>query len=172
MTNTITSSIEGFDEADRALAGVEPFLRRKLADRAVRRAAGKTRSSIRKEAPKGDGIGGEEGFPELKKEIKAVVRKYDKLTLAVIGPTVEARQAHLVEFGHKMVVGGTISSGDPARTRKAKDPNRTGKGRVVGLVEPKPFVRPGAEKSKPQVERTMVDVLKQLASEYPEWQAL
>lgn len=117
-------------------------------------------------APKGDGLGGESGFPDLKKSVKSKVvtpRGQEDLVIAIVGTDPEARQASLVEFGHKMVVGGTIPSGTPARVREASDPEKTGKGRVIGNVEPHPWFRPSYEASKPEIERIVIDELGELA---------
>jgi hypothetical protein len=60
----------------------------------------------------------------------------------------------LVEYGHRMVVGGTVAriSGKQAgKAPKAKRQGMTGKGRVVGQVEPHPWISIAFERSSAQM---------------------
>ena len=45
--------------------------------------------------------------------------------------------AHLIEFGHDIVRGGTL----PKWRKKARNPKRTGKGKVYGHTQPNAFMR-------------------------------
>jgi HK97 gp10 family phage protein len=86
----------------------------------------------------------------LRKKTKTY--KADGSVVTIVGGKFpEAAHAHLVEFGHRMVVGGTVS-----RLKKqwsASRSSRTGKrggGRVVGFVPAKPFMRPAYDATKGQ----------------------
>jgi len=164
---SVIVSVEGADEIDRNLARVSIELRGRLLQRALRRAAAHGRKETRRRAPKGDGVGGDSDFPDLKKSVKSkVLPAKGETVVAIVGTAPAARQAHMVEFGHKMVVGGTISSGDPARVRPATDPKRTGKGRVIGSVQPHPFVRPSFDAAAPAIERILIDELAKLVDRF------
>ena len=64
------------------------------------------------------------------------------------------RHAHLIEFGHRIVSRGTVSqvrwrikktTGEAVArsyTPKARNADRTGKGRVHGMTTPRPFMSP------------------------------
>lgn len=72
--------------------------------------------------------------------------------------------AHLVEFGHKLVVGGTLK-GSGGKTRTARNRFRTGKGRVIGFVSSRPdstkgFFRKGIEISEKKVQEAMFKSIK------------
>ena len=63
----------------------------------------------------------------------------------------EAPHAHLVEFGHRMVVGGTVERLRGGTTPLSKQTGKRGGGRVVGFVKAKPFMRPAFDSTKGQV---------------------
>lgn len=70
---------------------------------------------------------------------------------------------HLHEFGHRIVVGGTTARVGGKRHGKAdaaKDRSRTGKGRVVGFVPPRPHLRPGLRNNQDKVFSTCKTELK------------
>ena len=63
---------------------------------------------------------------------------------------------YLVEAGHKAVLGGTLPpslSSPSGRNRKAKDPRRTGKGRIVGHAQPKQFLQPAVKAKQGAVDK-------------------
>lgn len=90
--------------------------------------------------------------------------------------------AHLVEFGHRIVAGGSLrnsynltlqdtgkksKSGKTLRRWKRSSVKATGKGSLTGHVAPRPFLRPALDKNKSQVKSTMrrglSDALKQVS---------
>jgi len=131
----------------------------KVVKQAIRKGAAVIRKAMRGEAPR-DETG------QLKKSIK--VRRFKarrgRGIFAQIGSDPRVfNHAHLVEFGHRMVLGGTISSG--GRVRKADNPDRTGKGRVVGFVGPTPFARRTyAKVDGPVIEKARQEIIKKIES--------
>jgi len=156
--NRVEVSAEGVDEIDRQLQRLEVEVRQKAMRRAIRKMANRGVRVTRAMVPDNVSGGGDPSFQELKQAIKAkVIVRGDAFT-AIVGPTVQAQHAHLLEYGHQMVLGGTIDSG--GRVRRAKDPDRTGKGRVIGFVEPSPFVRPSFEIVSQEMEGVLLDELR------------
>jgi len=71
-----------------------------------------------------------------------------------------APHAMLVELGHRQVTGGTVARSNGRLRGTAKNKKRTGKGKVVGFVAPRPFLRPAFETEKDNVLRRYRDKLK------------
>ena len=127
------------------------MLQRGAVDKALR-AAGKVVAKRAKElCPRSSKTGTREGWSKqtagsrtgtkpLAETIGVVVRKYDTVSVAVVGPQHPAGAlGHLVEYGHRMVVYG----------------HDTGR-----RVQPKPFMRPAADETKGEQEAAMLRVLK------------
>lgn len=79
----------------------------------------------------------------LKKSIGRVrvpLAKAREIGMVKLGPRVRGQykgfHGHLVEFGHRLVVGGSLPG------NKARNPARQGKGRVIGRVKPYAFLAP------------------------------
>jgi len=68
--------------------------------------------------------------------------------------TASAPHANLVEYGHNMVVGGSMPG------RKATKIERSGTGRIVGHVAPRPFLRNALKAEKKNAERIIMDKVK------------
>jgi len=66
----------------------------------------------------------------------------------------DAPHAHLIEYGHLLVKGGSISP------YKAKNRANTGKGVVVGIVAPIPFLRDAVADNKSQGEQIISNEIK------------
>jgi len=119
----------------------------------VGRAAGMAMTPVLKDARKRVPV--EEGDlkESLAKKRKQYVRR--RTCWVGVGPSGKTgQQGWLVEYGHRIVVGGTtarISGRDKGKTPKAANQANTGKGRVVGMVPPKPFLRPAFEANKAKV---------------------
>jgi len=144
VSETISVSTEGTEEIDRQLARLEVEVREKALGRAMTRAAARGRKLTRDATPRNQGTGGDPQFPDLRKEIKSKVVHRGERWTAIVGASVQARHAHLVEFGHRMIVGGTIASG----------------GRMIGFVEPHAFVRPSFEQFQPESEQILLEELR------------
>jgi len=132
----------------------------KVVKQSVRRGAAVIRKAMRGEAPR-DKTG------KLKKSVKVrrfKYRKRDGSIIARIGSDPRIfPHAHLVEFGHRVVLGGTISSG--GSVRPAKDTDNTGKGRVVGFAQPQPFARRTYAKVEgPVIEKARQEIIKKIES--------
>jgi len=138
----VTVSIEGLDEVDRQLARIGIEVRGKALTTAIRKAANAGKRQAQAAAPVGTEPSGE--FPPLKESIKTKVVERGERIVAIIGPDSKARHAHLVEYGHRMVVGGPLKSG----------------GRVVGFVEGRPWFRPARDRAVPETERIFLEELR------------
>jgi hypothetical protein len=94
------------------------------------------------------------GKPKLKDQMRATSRIYPrrKVIVGVAGPQYpKGAHGHLVERGHRVVAGGSVTRiGKFAHkiVSDAKRVARTGKGRVVGQVAGKPFLEPAADRTK------------------------
>ncbi len=61
---------------------------------------------------------------------------------------------HLIEMGHRIVVGGTaarVSGSRAGQIAAAQKAARTGKGRVVGFIPAQPHLRPALRENKTKV---------------------
>lgn len=157
---SVKVSVEGAEEIDRQLGRLPIELRERTLKKALNRAG---TIGVREARNRVDPsvTGGDPEFAPLKKQINKRAMKSRELKSGEVGTVVRvvSRHAHLVEYGHRAVLGGTIASGSPARIRKAKDPERTGKGRVIGFVEPHPFFRPGQIAAGPQIDREVISAV-------------
>ena len=100
----------------------------------------------------------------LYKSIKAVVRTYPGRVVVVMGPerktvTINGKKknaanyASLVEFGHRMVRGGTLPREGKRRTHRHA-------GRQVGTVRAKPFMRPAWMQTRVQAQMIMASEMR------------
>lgn len=68
-----------------------------------------------------------------------------------VGPRIKGGykgfHGYLVEEGHRVVLGGSLPSSQTKSGRQypAKDPARTGKGRIVGKAQKHPFFQPAVD---------------------------
>lgn len=162
---SVSVSVEGGAEVDRMLGLLPITLRDKTLQRAMRKAAEAGRKKAKARAPKGNGVGGDSRFPDLGKSVKSKTWAKGTVVVGIVGTAPEAVQAHLVEKGHRMVVGGTVPSGKNNRIRKATDPDKTGKGTVIGDVAPHPWFRPSYDEAAPEIEQILLDELEMLVDD-------
>lgn len=162
---SVRVSVEGGAEIDRMLGLLPVTLRDKTLLRAVTKAAAAGRQKAKAKAPSGNGVGGDPRFPNLAASVKSKTWTKGTVVVGIVGTAPEAVQAHLVEKGHRMVVGGTVPSGKNNRIRKAANPDKTGKGRVIGDVAPSPWFRPSYEEAGPEIEQTLLDELEMLVDD-------
>jgi len=157
MNITIGFSKQELAKIAKSLKKFEKKQAHKIVKKAIRKGSNKIKSAMRANAPKEDGT--------LKKSIKVKMRSKPGFTTGRIGTDPRVfPQAFLVEFGHKLVLGGTISSG--GRVRPAKNNDRTGKGRVIGQVGPNPFGRKTyAQVKGPVIESARQEILKAIELE-------
>jgi hypothetical protein len=120
-----TVRIEGFEEADRLLAKIADPAERNKAFTAGLRAAGNVVKTRAKElVPKPGYPGDKPGLKPLRDTLSVLVKQYSDVWVAVVGPSRPAgRHGHLVEYGHRLVKGGTSSK------RSDRTPGLTAAGR-------------------------------------------
>lgn len=90
----------------------------------------------------------------LRDTIGTNVRVYNKVIYGVAGPQYPAgASGHLVEHGHRIASGGSVARiGKFAKKRTPKAANgRTGRGRVIGIARPRPFMRPAMDQVRASV---------------------
>ena len=131
---------------------------------AVDRGAKKGAERIYKDAKNSTEFEDETGT--LRKSIKMAKSKFKNGGHVVYA---DAPHAHLVEYGHEMVVGGTLP-GSPGKrvafkkARKAANPKNTGKGKVVGTVPPQPFMRNALKKNQAKAVKDVESEVKKAVS--------
>jgi HK97 gp10 family phage protein len=144
IVSIVKVSIEGLSEVDRQLSRLQLEVRGKALTTAIRKAANIGKRLATDAAPVGTEPGGD--FPPLKQSVKTKVVERGERIVAIIGTESKARHAHLVEYGHRMVVGGSLKTG----------------GRVVGFVQPRPWFRPARDQAIPEVEKTFLEELEKV----------
>lgn len=162
MAVPIDIKIKGDKELIAALNELPIAIQRKILRKAMGKAAKPIIRLARSKAPKKSGT--------LKKSIGHKVRTYkgSGTTLAVIGarsgvfgayrgssrPVVPFYTSHLVERGHRIVVGGKI-------TKEGRRTQTDHTGKVVGEVAPRPFLKPayeaGKEESLEAIRQTIIE---------------
>lgn len=122
----------------------------KLFNRHVGRSANKAMTVVsrdaKKLAPKDSG--------DYRKSIGKKKKSYprSKVVWIGVGPIKGRNNAylgHLIEYGHRMVTGGTVARLSGRRKGRADAAGKqTGTGRVVGFVPPHPHLRPAMQRNK------------------------
>lgn len=169
----IRISLENELEFRKALAELPPALRERGLKDALRRAGRQVVSLARSLVPVASGT--------LKKSLGLVLRSPRRGRrgdpYVVLGPRKgfsrevvrdgrtrkanPANYAHLVEFGHHIVVGGTLYDKSRGRwQRRSRRSGRTGRGKSVQFFPARPFLRPAFSKGRAQVLSTLVSSLR------------
>lgn len=131
-----------------ALQGLSSKIKKDIAFAAMVKAVQPTVAAARELTPVDTG--------GLRQSIGFAVRQYKRgsLTYGIIGPRFgfgiggrePANYAHLIEYGHLLVTGGTVNRKDQFAAPTAKNT-----GTAIAMVEPKPFLRPAWEATKASV---------------------
>ena len=160
-----TATIAGAAELVKMLTQLGPRIERKITRGAMTMAATPVVRQIKANA-KGMVAGGakrKHGKPHLYQTIGKRTKTYAKkgVVYVAVGPLYKlgGYHGHLVEFGHRIVKGGSIariSGKQRGSAPKAKNPTRTGQGKASGIVRPHPFERPAWEATKQQALNVVV----------------
>lgn len=140
--DSISYDIQGLSDVQKMLDN----LTTKAADQCIRKAlmagAEIEQAAITERAPVKDTTGGRLPDGALKSDIVIKFKRDDNGTqYAVVGPDKLTKfVARLVEYGHRMVIGG--------RSRKLVNGKTRGPGKEVGMVEEHPFIRPAYESTR------------------------
>lgn len=146
MANFVDINIAIPDDFMAKLERTDVMLRRRGLRTAVNAAAKIAAKAIRQKAPAPGYKGDKPNKMSLKDSIGHVARSTNSGAIAFAGPVYPAgAHAHLVEYGHAMVV--------------SRGPR---KGQAVGTVAPHPFVRPAAEESREAQRKAMFAALDRL----------
>ena len=114
MSATIRIDIDehAMDTLDRQLARVEVMDRDRVLNKIIRAAANVPARRLRQILPKPGYPGDKPGLTPLRKTVKVKVKKYNKVTVAIMGYDYNGGQhGHLVEEGHVKVVWGNKTGG-------------------------------------------------------------
>ena len=156
-------SIGGIDDLNTAFRLMPENIVNKIVRKAVKSAAEIFELSMKRHLAKSRDSG------DLQGSITTIVKTYPSqhVVFSATGPRSSGGktyfpQAHLLEFGHRMVVDGTVERRRTAQTGKgrvhttgaARSGSRGG-GRVVGFVPPQPFARPAEDSNKAAVSRIL-----------------
>lgn len=157
----IVISQTGLDEIESQLARIPMKMRERAMARGFERGGKIIAERAKQLRPKGGPrTGVKRHHKHLRDTIGVVVRHYGYgVWLTVVGPQHPAgAHGHLVEHGHRMVVGGSVKPlpGSQRVSAPTARGGRTGKGRVVGHVQPYPFLAPAAAETAQQVEQMVI----------------
>lgn len=165
--STLKFELHGTPDLDRRLRLLATNVAERVVVKAVRKAArpvvsAASRNASQTTSPNGERLGG------LSKSQGVVVRKYrnGQKVLGILGPLhgkvfqrhgkkeVPALIAHLVEFGHRVAVGGKLGtlSGRKRRT--------VATGQQNGFVAAQPFLRPAWDSQKSAAQSTLESELR------------
>ena len=97
---------------------------------------------------------------DLRKSIKKHESKYEQGGFVVVATE---PHAHLIEYGHKQVHGGSLP-GNNGKSKTAKNPKKRGKGRVTGVTAPIPFMRNAVKAEKARGEQAIINEVKKALS--------
>lgn len=137
--------VEGGDKVARRLQMLAQEVASKHMREAAKKGAEEFLARAKENAPKGKtGILKEDMMIEIVKETKSQVQ-YG------IGPGKKGWYGRLVEYGHKIVLGGSLRS-----TKK----NPVPQGKHVGNVKPHPFLRPTFDSANKNAEKAVVDEIR------------
>lgn len=163
-------SLSGLQQADQFLAALPLVARTPEVQKAVRKGLNEVAKRAEELAP----VGGK-GYPRrrpenkpLKDTIGVVVREYGNVLVGVVGPQYPAgAHGHLLEHGHRVARGGTLSPLSSAKNKIAPKSKRggefRGKGMATGMAEAFPFMQPAWEDKKDSIEPTIVGALQTAA---------
>jgi HK97 gp10 family phage protein len=156
----ITVKLEGAEELIEHLKTLGPKIERKVVRGAISkastlyvRAARKNARRILRQAEK-KGYRRKQGqhlYETIAKRIKTYVK--NGVVFCASGPRAKlAPHAHLLEFGHRIVVGGSVKrkqeSVRKSKTAALQAKGGRGQGRVVGEVRPYPFMVPAWDETR------------------------
>jgi hypothetical protein len=156
--NTIYCQVTGMEELQRRLSLVDERVAKRVVPRALKKGAAPILAQAGHFARTPRTATGMR-FGGLAQSLGFVIRTYQQKTLCIMGPLrdrvftrlgkkeVPANIAHLVEFGHRIAVGGSLARSnrpEPRKRRKAA-PRRGASG---GFVQGQPFMRPAWDAGK------------------------
>lgn len=119
---------------------------------ALRKAMAPVVAGVRAAAPVGKtSVSGHHLAGQLKRSIRLRIDTRRGLRVAISG----APQGHLVEYGHRMVVGGRVSRLRTTRFSVRMHPSKVGQ--VVGQVAPHPFAGPVVNAAQDKIAQAVSD---------------
>lgn len=193
MANRSYRHVTGFGQVSAILQGVSKEMKTSIMSKGVEAGAKILVVHAKRFARRSERTGA------LRASIDYVVRKYEfeGVAVAIVGPTRNyfrgrkrlgkdddrrgaeqpARYAHLVEFGHNVVVGGDLkekrelslqgtgkfskNGNELKRWKKTGKVLREATGKVKGWVAPKPFLRPAHYAAQGQIQGVVVRTMSQ-----------
>jgi hypothetical protein len=146
--------VGGLDEVRAALKDIGVNQSVRILNKALAAGAEVYRDDERNRCPERPDLPSGSALPvgALKADVD-ISRKKNARSLWTVGPGFFGRQAHLVEFGHRLVRGG--------KNRLMEYGIQIGPGKVVGWVQPHPYIRAAFEGSTQEA----LDVIKQVVAD-------
>jgi len=147
-------TLEGVDKVNAVLRELGPRIERKVTRGAMSGAATPVVKAARANARTHKRSGG------LAKSAGKRVKTYTKNGVVYVAVGYLWKKGgyhgHLVEFGHRMVVGGTIRRDSGRTAAKSKRTGKRGGGRVAGRVKGYPILRPAWDATRSTCLATVV----------------
>jgi len=133
MTSGRTFEVEGLSDLLRRLEALPDKIHRQIEQKGIDKATAPILESARSKAR-----------GSLKDSIKRRTLRRRYIVKAEV--YTDAPHAHLVEYGHRIVVGGTLS---PRKSKRGW--KYSGAGRVIGRTNDYPFMRPAIDENVDRV---------------------
>lgn len=132
--------VEGIAAVKKALEDLDVKVRVKAMKKALEAAGVPMKAAVIERVPTKEEVGGKLPVGAMKNDVRMRVTQQDGQLMAVVefGP-LTFYVARWVEYGHRLVKGGTSSM---------KRGKLRGSGKQIGNVEAHPFIRPAFEASK------------------------
>ncbi|WP_417745067.1 hypothetical protein [Rosistilla oblonga] len=148
MTRTkVNVTIDESGDVDRLLRTLPDILQHKQLPKALRAGAKPIIRDAKERVSQPGYPGDKPGKEPLRNTIHAVVRNYERTSIAVVGCSwPDGNHGWLVEFGHEI--------------------KRTTSGKIYGFAPPHPFMRPAIDATRSVVASTVLTVLQAGVKEF------
>jgi HK97 gp10 family phage protein len=153
MADGISIDVQGLSAIQAQLDGLTKEAGERAIRKALRAGAAVEKAAIEERAPVKDVTGGILPAGALRADITVRMSRDEQGTIiAIVGPGKLTKWVcRLVEYGHRLVRGGSSRVLANGKTR--------GAGKVLGQVDPHPFIRPAYEASQQAVANAICTTL-------------
>lgn len=156
-----TVKVEGFAEAERHLERLPLELRGPVVKAGLRAAGNAVVRRAKQLCPPPGYPGDKPGLKALVDTLGTEIREYSGATVAVVGPKRPAgSHGWVVEHGHRIAVGGTLTHAGRKTPPKSKRTGKAGEGTVAGTVAGRPFMEPASLETRPVQSQLVLTAIK------------